>query len=282
MNSNFINLTNTFHSKFDDTIKSLESRYKEDLRKRDDLIATLTEKLDSIEIERDSTRTELAQLRDLVKESKTADNTDPKSIYEYVYQEAHVVPDWNEKADMDAESIADVTFKGQKENIDLLIAGDSCVKHLDVNRILPGRNNDLLCKRGGNITDIRNEVMKYNSSHDVAHCVIHVGTNLIPNEPPHVVSAKIISLMKELRVNMPKTSFHFSEILPKYDVENDIEYTAGINLINWWVHQYTSKIGFSCIGHPQFNVPENRNFICKDGVHPSFKGVAQMAKNIKY
>ena len=277
MNSNFLTLTNMFHSKLDATIETLESRYKEELRKRDNLIENLSEKLIRIEKEREDERNELAQLRELVEKPVTSRNSDNKSMYEYVHDHAHVVPEWNEKADLD-----DVIGKGEKERVDLCIFGDSCVKHLNVDRILPGRNNELICKRGGKINDIRDEILKYNASHDIAHCVVHVGSNHVPEEPPHIVTPKLLALLKELRQNMPETCIHMSAILPKYDLENDISFSPGIDLINWWVRQYSNKIGFTFIDHPEFNVPTNKHFICKDGVHPSFKGVAQMAMDIKY
>ena len=92
----------------------------------------------------------------------------------------------------------------------------------------------------------------------------------------------LLALLKELRQNMPNTAIHLSAIFQKYDLENNVNFVPGIELINWWVRQHSDKIGFSFIDHPEFSVPENMHFICRDGVHPSFKGVAQMAKDIKY
>ena len=66
--------------------------------------------------------------------------------------------------------------------IALLIVGDSCVKYMDADKINPGGNNKLVCIRGGKANDIRNAIMEVNASHAVAHCVIHVDSNHIPEE----------------------------------------------------------------------------------------------------
>ena len=123
--------------------------------------------------------------------------------------------------------------------------------------------------------------MEYTTTHDVAHCVVHVGSNHAPEEPPHVVTLKITSLLKELRKNLPNTSIHFSAILPKHDIENEIDFTPGINFINWRVRQYATKIGYSFIGHPKFHDQSNSRLICRDGLHPSYSGVTQMAMDIR-
>ena len=272
MNANFINLTTTFHNKLESTITSLELRYKEELRERDSIIQKLTEKISTIETERQSEREELSELRESLKKSET-------SKYNRLYEDSEVVPEWNHTAKNDPDSGYDVT--NAREQTDLLIAGDSCVKYLDVNRIHPsGKNNKLICIRGGKTEDIRNAIMEYTSTHNVAHCVVHVGTNHAPGEPPHLVQHKVISMLKEIRQNLPNTSIHFSAILPKYDVEDDIDFLPGINLINWGVRQHSTKIGYSFIGHPEFHRPNTR-LICRDGVHPSYSGVAQMAMDIK-
>ena len=74
---------------------------------------------------------------------------------------------------------------------------------------------------------------------------------------------------------MPKTAIHFSGILPKFGHE----LMAGIDYVNWSVCNYANMIGFSFISHPEFSW--NESLICRDGVHPSYKGVAQLAMDIR-
>ena len=140
--------------------------------------------------------------------------------------------------------------------------------------------NKLVCISGGKIDDIRDEIMEVNTLHKVANCIIHVGTNLIPEEEPGLVSKKLLLFLKEVRQNMPRTGIHFSNILPKYGNT----WLPGIDLINRRVYLASNEIGYSVIPHANFarRGVINRSLLSRDGIHPSYLGVAQFARDIMH
>ena len=83
-----------------------------------------------------------------------------------------------------------------------------------------------------------------------------------------------------LKVKMPRTTFKFSAILPKYGSH----WLHGINAINHRVYCSSRSIGFEFICHNDFACRGviNNTLICKDGIHPSFKGVAKLAYDIMH
>ena len=110
---------------------------------------------------------------------------------------------------------------------------------------------------------------------EISHCLIHVGSNHTSIDPPHALASKLLAFLKEVRSNMPKTAIHFSGILPKFGQE----LLPGISYVNSKVQRNQHLIGYSYIDHPNFIW--NDKLICKDGIHPSFKGVAQLAMDFK-
>ena len=134
--------------------------------------------------------------------------------------------------------------------------------------------------RGGKSNDIRTAIMRTFAHNTISNCFVHVGTNHAPSEEPNVVSAKLIGLMKELRHNMPATGLHFSAILPKHDSS----WLPGIDTINKRVHIASRVIGFSFIQHRKFAIEGEINslLISIGGVHPSYKGVAQLTIDIMH
>ena len=78
---------------------------------------------------------------------------------------------------------------------------------------------------------------------------------------------------------MPNSTVLFSAILPKYDTN----FLHEIDTVNWLVAKSANQIGFAFISHNNFarNGRINNSLICKDGIHPSFRGVAQLAMDYK-
>ena len=256
MNQHFYELSASLHEKLNTTILSVESRYKAELDSRDKIISELIQKNEEISKERN-------ELKEKLKTIKTMSH-----VHQNPFENENL-PVWNEVGHAPIEP-------QPNEKLDLLVIGDSIVSHLDVDRLNPRGNNKLICKRGGKIEDIRDALMEETSStKGMSHCIIHVGLNHAPEDPPHLLSAKLLSFLKEVRSNLPETSIHFSSILPKYGTEM----LSGINFVNETVKRHRNLIGYSFIDHPDF--AWNTSLICKDGVHPSYKGVAQLAMDIK-
>ena len=101
---------------------------------------------------------------------------------------------------------------------------------------------------GGRCREVRDAIMEVSSRHEITHCVVHVGTNFVPQEKPTAVTRELIHLMKEIRHNMPKSSLHFSGILPKYDSS----FLSGIDQINRSLYFESFRGYFNYIGHGQF------------------------------
>ena len=258
MNQKISDLTVSLHEKLNATIQSVELKYKSELESRDKLISELFEKNDAFSKE----------CTELKEKLKSADRTSPCTST-YNHYERHNIPEWNEVSHATIEPPL-------APKVDLLVIGDSIVSHLDVDRLNPGGNNKLICKRGCKVEDIRNALMvEAHSTEGLSHCIVHVGSNHAPEDPPHILASKILSLLKEIRMNMPRTAIHFSAILPKYGDD----YSPGINFVDSTVRKYQHSIGYSFIDHPNFLW--NDDLICSDGVHPSYKGVAQLAMDIR-
>ena len=153
MNQNFLELTASFNDKLNSTIESVETKYKHGIESRDKVIAELIQKNEVILKERDDLKESMSSDRSL---PHIEEQTPPSyaSVPEIYYKNNEKITEWNE--------IADDTRPSEK--IDLLVIGDSCVKHLDVNRLNPRGNNKLICKRGGKIRDIRDALMEEVSS----------------------------------------------------------------------------------------------------------------------
>ena len=144
----------------------------------------------------------------------------------------------------------------------------------------PGGTNQLICIKGGKISQIGSAILDAHNQSNIAQCVVHVGTNHTSMENPDTVAEKIVTLMKELKVKMPRTAFKFSAILPKYGSS----WLPGINEINYRVYRSAESVGFDYIGHNDFACRGfiNTELICRDGIHPSYKGVAKFAYDIMH
>ena len=273
----FEQLISTFTTKFVTLLDDFENRLTSELRKRDNCITDLSAKIDVMQKEREEDKQEIIELKAKITENISIKDSDAFAV---IQEGNKTVTDWRDEPDADDDySTVDDEFS-EGENIDLLVIGDSCVSHLDVNRMYRGKRNKLICIRGGMIDDIRNAIKKTYAHHSITNCVVHVGTNHTPTEEPNVVSAKIISLMKELRSNMPQTGLHFSAILPKYNSS----WLPGIDTINKRVCMASRVLGYSFIQHKRFASEGDINslLLSKDGIHPSYKGVAQLAMDIMH
>ena len=264
-------------------LMSMESRFKSELEKRDHKIVDLTAKFENIYNEREADKKELKLIKDKLStlEAKNIDGAQAKfsgwsnsfGNDENIFSdpvETEVETDWRPD-DIESQDLS---------NIDLLVAGDSCVKHLDLELMNPGKTNRLICVPGGKAVDIRNRVKEICATNNVSHCVVHVGTNHTSSDEPIATAEKLVALLREIKTNMPQTSVYFSSILPKYDNE----WLSSLNLINRRVYESSKKVNFSFIGHYDFATHGfiNHRLLSRDGIHPSYSGVAQMARDIKF
>ena len=89
---------------------------------------------------------------------------------------------------------------------DLVILGDSMVKHVDVDKVNQGGCNEIFCHPGAHIDKIVTEAKHVHSKYHVEELLLCVGTNHITAnnpEPPEVLTEKLCKMIKEIRFNMP-------------------------------------------------------------------------------
>lgn len=167
---------------------------------------------------------------------------------------------------------------------DLVILGDSMVKHVDVDKVNQGGCNEIFCHPGARIEKIISEAKHVHSKYHVEELLLCVGTNHITAdnpEPPEVVTDKLCRMIKEIRCNMPETKLYVTGILPKW---ND-RFTPGISFINDNLFKLQSTCGFKYISTRKFlkeGEIDTSLFSKRDMVHLNFKGVAKLATSFMF
>ena len=168
-----------------------------------------------------------------------------------------------------------------KNKLDVLIIGDSIIKHVDPEKINPGRRNKNICIPGGTLPDIRRALVAESKKNFIECLILNVGTNHLTFESPVSVSEQRANFCKEIRANLPDTRLLFSGILPKlYD-----EHSRGISFINNRLFKLSKEQSFKIIFHNKFydaNGYVNFDLLSKDRIHPNRHGVAVLGSTLKY
>ena len=170
-----------------------------------------------------------------------------------------------------------------KSNIDTVVAGDSIVKHINVDNL--DGNNQLICLPGARAHKVHRAVRDLASTANIKNLVLHFGTNNIPQQHPGEVTSEIAGTLKQLQLELPDTNIHFSAILPKLDPA----FNRGINCINFNIFNLCERNSIGFIQHPNF---------CRYGqlnkalyaptewknarpIHPSHEGAMSLHTDIK-
>lgn len=177
-----------------------------------------------------------------------------------------------------------------KQVIDVVIAGDSIVKHVDVAQDLP--SSQLICLPGAKGHAVHRAVNSLAETADIKQLVLHFGTNNIPMNiakarqicPPAAIAGDLISTLQNIQTNHPSTKLHFSALLPKVDRV----FNQGIDIINIIVKDFCdhNDIGFVC--HPDFCIDGKfkkdyfapREWREHRALHPSSDGAKYISANI--
>ena len=174
----------------------------------------------------------------------------------------------------------------EQQEADLLLIGDSIIRHIHVDRLnANGTVNEMICLPGKKTEDIKLSLKNAVRKSNYKNVIIHCSSNNIPDEPPIKVANDLIMLARTVRENMPTTNCFVSAVLPKICPG----YLPGINEINQLVCDASSKYGFKFIQHPQFSsggilntlLYAKRELVNSRPIHLSFKGVAQLAQNCR-
>ena len=257
-------LATSLERKIDDLESKIDRMYSvfsEEMLIRDEKISVLTEKVhtlqETIEKEKKYHSTEIQSLKERISKLETTRNMNKP--------------------------------EEKKELADLVIVGDSMIKHIDVNKVNPGGFNELFLIPGGKINDIHREIRDISKKFDLSELLISAGCNEIPQHPkndwwPDEVLQKITHLLRSVKMNMPVgTQIYYSALLPKWDDS----YLPGILYINSNLVSLQKEIGFKLIRNYQFweqgfESMKSELYSKSDYVHLNHKGVARLGVNYMF
>ena len=127
-----------------------------------------------------------------------------------------------------------------KPIIDVVVAGDSIVKHVDVESELP--NSHLIRLPGAKGHAVHRAVNSLAETADIQQLVLHFGTNNIPMDfvqaskmcQPTAIAGDVINTLMNIQSQHPSTKLHFSALLPKVDRV----FNQGIDIINFTIRDF--------------------------------------------
>ena len=244
-------------SELNELFESVTIFVNEEIKKRDDKIENLEKKINELtekqlEIENKITKIEKNEIQRSPTAKQTVDTNKPvesKQIHE-------------------------------KKEVDVCLIGDSIIRHVDLDRINPGKHNLKICKPGGTVENAHNDIKSAFHNNKIKRLIICTGTNLIPKQKPVFVLKELITLIEDVRFNMPDTQIFISSILPKHGTT----YASGINYVNRKLNEASKFYNFDFIFNLQFQSEgkQNSTMFAQDQLHLSKRGVAQLAMNFKY
>ena len=172
-----------------------------------------------------------------------------------------------------------------KSHHDLLLIGDSIIKHCSPDKILPGKDSIVSCHPGARTEKIASEIKKILTKSTFDQIIIHAGINSIPQHSPAYVSDQIIELMESVKQLAPKSKIAFSGLLPKVGPW----FLPGINEINntVFVAGRNKHSHFQFIQHKNYIVDKRGSvdsslFSKSDGIHLSMKGVQALENSYNH
>ena len=92
----------------------------------------------------------------------------------------------------------------RKSEKEVILVGDSIVKHVDMERLIGSKNSHLEPHIGFDVVQIRNKLVDIDSEYTAKKLVVHVGTNSIPRDSTSVVFSQILQLADDINIRMPK------------------------------------------------------------------------------
>jgi hypothetical protein len=177
-----------------------------------------------------------------------------------------------------------------KQVIDVVIAGDSIVKHVDVKSELPSAQ--IICVPGAKGHAVHRAVNTLAETTTIKQLVLHFGTNNIPTDfakacricPPDAIAGDIIQTLQNIQLQHPTTKLHFSALLPKVDRA----FNQGIDNINYTVHNFCAHNDIGFVKHEDFCTDGRfkkdyfapREWRERRALHPSEDGAKYISANI--
>ena len=170
----------------------------------------------------------------------------------------------------------------EKTHKEILLIGDSIIKHVDTQSICD-KPVDLVCLPGARCFEVFTKISDILKTTEYKHIIVHVGTNFIPQLDVAFISNTILDFLAKLRMLAPNSKITWSPILPKYNNN----FNRGINTINKRIFERANmikKMG-DPVDHGNFfkiNGQVDPSLFCHDGVHLSHKGVSALQKSLKH
>ena len=173
-----------------------------------------------------------------------------------------------------------------KEILDLVLAGDSIINHVEVDPLNPGGNNLKVCVRGGLISDLRKEILYLLSKYIISEIILQVGSNNSETEGAHYIVYQLNTLADEIKSKSPGTNIYIGDVLPRWINRNSQTNFDIFGHIHRRLRGASKKGHFKLINNYQFwrknegkYVQNYKLFSRKDHVHPNYKGVELLTEN---
>ena len=176
-----------------------------------------------------------------------------------------------------------ITPSLEKKQHDLLVIGDSIIKHCRGDVINPGKDTVIACHPGARAEKIEAEFKKLIKHNTYDKIIVHCGINFVPQYSPTYVSDKIVDLLEIVKSLAPTSNLAFSGLLPKIGPQ----YLPGINTINNNICRASNNThsAFKFIHHRNYFIDrkgsiESAMFCRSDGIHLSKRGVGALERSL--
>ena len=167
---------------------------------------------------------------------------------------------WGKMERVVNENLENNTEKQEEAKIkrNVVIIGDSMLKHIDVEKLFPGsKSSRNECMPGATVEKLNNYVSRKNENDNqhISDVIVHAGSNNLPRDDVLKSVNKLASLLEIMRKKYKNASITFSPIIPKYDNKN----IATCDEINNIMRRYCKNNGIEFI--------ETRNLVInKNGI----------------
>lgn len=209
-----------------------------------------------------------------------------KSFADEIKQRDVVITELSSKIDNLVQSTATDSndTEQEKQEHDLLIIGDSIIRHVDGNAVNPGGETTVECLPGARTDEVIDKFRELSKVNSYKKIVVHVGSNMIPKFTRQHTADKIVECLETVRKLSPNSKLAYSFILPK---EGD-HLLDGIDEVNYRVARSGS------VGPPRtrYGFVNHRNYFldhglvdCRllnnDSIHPSGPGIRALERSLK-
>ena len=193
------------------------------------------------------------------------------------------VPSDENEPQIDILNNSPVSSSSKKNHHDLLLIGDSIVKHCRGDAINPGKDTIIACHPGARSDKIAAEFKKLTENNTYDKIIVHCGINFVPQHSPTYVCDKIVDLLETVKGLAPNSKLAFSGLLPKIGPE----FLPGINAINNTIFRASTNkhSAFQFIHHRNYIVDrkgliDSSMFSRSDGIHLSKRGVGALERSL--